>query len=243
MRGRPTPLDLRLADGLSEAQRRALQFATEESERLKSASVRCTESELRAIMAVSDRETMNQQMDELRKLRLLRMVHGRDGLEAVEVFPEGKLIARAMAKERTAIGSRAVEKGLLVILMPIDPKNGSLVDTYKTIRDVAAQHGFTAWRSDMPETSEDIVKDVLAAIDRSELILADLTNERPSVYYEVGYAHGKGLQPSEILLIAREGTTLHFDLHKNRTRFYADQTQLKGQLASAFQHRNANRSP
>lgn len=68
-----------------------------------------------------------------------------------------------------------------------------------------------------------LYSEIIAFIEESDLIVADLTNERPNCYLEVGYAMGSG-RFTNLILSAREdhstdsakhrpgGPKVHFDL-------------------------------
>jgi hypothetical protein len=68
-----------------------------------------------------------------------------------------------------------------------------------------------------------LASEIIAFIEESEILVADLTNERPNCYLEVGYALGVG-KFTNLVLTAREdhdpesprhrpgGTKVHFDL-------------------------------
>ena len=62
---------------------------------------------------------------------------------------------------------------------------------------------------------------------QTALSIADLSHERPNVYYEIGLAHG---QKSDVVLIARESTKLHFDLSGFNVLFYKNMTELLKRL-------------
>ena len=83
---------------------------------------------------------------------------------------------------------------------------------------------------------------IFAEIDRSRLVIADLTDEKPNVYCEVGYAKSKGIPfiltfhkrtPDEKPPWEREsspGNKVHFDLMPYRYIAYETAFQLRDLL-------------
>jgi nucleoside 2-deoxyribosyltransferase len=62
-----------------------------------------------------------------------------------------------------------------------------------------------------------IVDRIMDGIRAAHFVVADLTLERPNVYLEVGYAWGLN---KPVILLAREGQRLHFDLSHHKCLFY-----------------------
>jgi type VI protein secretion system component Hcp len=118
------------------------------------------------------------------------------------------------------------------ILMWMDPEHPELDDVCHAIKDVCLQFGVTAVRADDIEHSDQITEFVLSRIASSEFVIADLTGERPNVYYEVGYAQAVGRRP---ILVRRQDTRVHFDLSVHNIRAYKNITQLKDLLCKRFE--------
>jgi hypothetical protein len=102
-----------------------------------------------------------------------------------------------------------VRSGYAFVAMPMDKDNPQLVDVLDAIKAGAKECGITAERIDDEERNERITDRMLEAIRKAEFVIVDLTNERPNVFYEAGYAHGLGKIP---IYVARNGTQFHFDV-------------------------------
>lgn len=100
--------------------------------------------------------------------------------------------------------------------------------SYAAIRDACSALGLKAARVDESIVGSGfIIGDITRLIESAEFLVFDLTYERPNVYYELGYAHGVGNEAEEILLVAREGTPVHFDSAPLRIRFYRSAEHLR----------------
>lgn len=95
--------------------------------------------------------------------------------------------------------------------------------------------GFKPIRIDQYENAENVPVKILNRIDTSDVVLADMTGERPNCYFEAGYARGLGKEL--ILTVRRTPQTalgLHFDLAGNRFIVWSSVDELKEQLTRRF---------
>lgn len=117
------------------------------------------------------------------------------------------------------------EQGLVFVIMQF--RGQEMTDVYSAIKDECNKLELRAKRVDENVGSGFVIREITDLIERSEFIICDLTNERPNVYYELGYAHGVGNEGNDILLIAKEGTVLHFDIAPLRVQYYSSTEHLR----------------
>jgi hypothetical protein len=103
-------------------------------------------------------------------------------------------------------------------------------EVFSAIKDECSRLGLNAEIASDMAGSGLVIQDIRDAIAQAEFIICDLTGERQNVYYELGHAHGLGNDALRILLIAKEQTTLHFDIAGFRARFYKSTEDLRGIL-------------
>ena len=117
-----------------------------------------------------------------------------------------------------------------------DTQLDAVCDT--AIDPAIADAGFTPRRVDRHNAGDLLKSEIVEFIERSQIIIADVTNERPNCYLEIGYAMGLG-KKTHLVLTAREdhhhgspnysasGPKVHFDLEGYDILFW-DPNDLDG---------------
>lgn len=155
----------------------------------------------------------------------------RNNVESIEekldlIAPTQETIAGAIVASQVA-NVRKYRPNTAFIMMQIDETNAESEDVKNGIKDVFKEFRITAIRSDEIEHSDIATQRILDEIATSEFLIADLTGERPSVYYELGYAHALEKRP---ILYRKDGTKLHFDILVHNCPSYKNVTDLKKKL-------------
>jgi hypothetical protein len=92
---------------------------------------------------------------------------------------------------------------------------------------VCREFGFDAERIDETISLERIIPRIETGIRKSAFVIADVSDASPNVFYEVGYAKGIG---KDVIVTAKKGTQLPFDIGDVPTVFWEIQEDLKDGL-------------
>ena len=126
------------------------------------------------------------------------------------------------------------------IMMAIDDNKPELEDIKNGIKEVFKEFGINAITADEIEHDGAITDRILDEIEASEFLIADLTHERPNVYYEIGHAHAR---TKRVILFRKKGTTLHFDVAHRNCPDYENATELKERLRKRLEAITNKRGP
>ena len=138
-------------------------------------------------------------------------------------------LRRRHKPEKTTKSSMKYSPGKVFVAMRYsDTPNES--KTYQAIVRACKHFHLEPSRVDEYVGSGHILLEVIDAIEDGEFLIFDLTEGRPNVYYELGYAHGVGNRPEDIILIAKKGTKIHFDIMPLRILLYTSAAQLEKTL-------------
>jgi len=106
--------------------------------------------------------------------------------------------------------------------------NQEVLHNYEfVIKPTIKQFHFDVQKADEISHTGTITDAILSAINRSRFLVADLTDEKPNCYYEVGYAHALG---KPVIILAKEGTYRHFDISTYKWNFWKDYIDLKSKF-------------
>jgi hypothetical protein len=134
----------------------------------------------------------------------------------------------ATKQTASATNRQSVQVGRAFIAMAMDPNNPSLDDVLDAIKEGSEKSGVTAERIDDGGSNDPITVRMLKAIEDAEFVVVDLTNVKPNVFYEAGYAQGLGKTP---IYLARKGTEIPFDVKDYPVILYPNMRELKILLA------------
>jgi hypothetical protein len=162
-------------------------------------------------------------------------------LESEQISLNRKFLSRKRASPSFVRVEDAVQPGIEVsrnadanlkspfafVAMPMNPDDDALVDVLETIKVAAQRCGIRAERVDDQQSNDRISDRMLKSIAQADYVVADLTHARPNVYFEAGFAHGQGKTP---IYVARQGTSLEFDLKDYPALFFRNLKELRDSL-------------
>jgi hypothetical protein len=131
---------------------------------------------------------------------------------------------KAFASDVVTLAERLITPTEVFLVMSFAEK-ANLIDAYNTFRRVCKENNFSAFKVDHHlDSQQRIIPAIFSSIRRAAFIIADLSESRPNVYYELGYANALG---KEIITTAFKNTRLPFDVFDIPTIFWDSQDALE----------------
>lgn len=132
--------------------------------------------------------------------------------------PPSRLFDPSQNKPTLDESEAMTESKTAFVLMPF---RDDLREVYAEIyRPACEANGLKCWRVDEITRPGSITRDIVDGIFDADVIIADLTDRNPNVFYELGIAHAIG---NKTIMTSRTGEVLPFDLQAYRVIFF-DQT-------------------
>ena len=103
---------------------------------------------------------------------------------------------------------------------------------YKNIAEAINVCGFKPYRVKDVQHNNIVTDLIISEIRKSRFLVADFSGERPSVYFEAGYAKGLG---KEVIWTCKKGESPHFDTRQYSHIFWQDGEDLKKQLTNRIE--------
>jgi hypothetical protein len=110
---------------------------------------------------------------------------------------------------------------------------------FQQIENLLQDFDCTAIRIDKEYPLDELVKRIKQEIERSLFVIADLTEERPSCYFEAGYGEAKGkpiiyIASKESVVATGRSTNIHFDIHRN-VNYFSNHDEMKEKIKNVIE--------
>ncbi len=111
---------------------------------------------------------------------------------------------------------------------------------FDAISAAAASLGMRAQRMKDLHGDYRVTEKMLTLMRNAHIVVADLTHDRPNVYFELGYARGLG---KKVITIIRSGAKPHFDVQDWVYLEYIDSRPLEHHIRQRFAFELGNAAP
>jgi nucleoside 2-deoxyribosyltransferase len=152
--------------------------------------------------------------------------------DATEEFLDELKVLSASPESRSLL-QQSLAKPLKQVFVIMRFGDADLDSAYQgAIKAVGEKFEFRVLRADEIRDAGQIAHQVLDNISRSEIVLAELSGERPNCYYEAGFAHALG---KTMIFCIRQGENIHFDLTGYRFIQWRTEEDLRQKLREFFE--------
>jgi hypothetical protein len=109
---------------------------------------------------------------------------------------------------------------------------------FDAIEEALGDRDCYAIRIDKESPIEGLVERIKDEIRRAMFVIVDLTDERPSCYFEAGFAEGLGIPTiyvasKQSVIHPGTATKIHFDVHRN-VNLFSNHDELKEKILKTF---------
>jgi hypothetical protein len=150
-----------------------------------------------------------------------------------EAFVRIDRITTQLDTTASAVTSRRTVR-VFVAMSFREEEDPALTDYWRAMRRAAeaCDLPIEMFRIDLSEGDYEISQAIMDQIDSADVVLADFTLGSRNVYFELGYARGKG---KRVLQTARTDAPREFDVRNWKTLLYRNATELEEKLKPALQ--------
>jgi hypothetical protein len=140
---------------------------------------------------------------------------------------------KGFAQRILSLAERIITPRQVFVIMSFS-KDPTLEDVYDTFKVACESYKFTAFKVDehIDPTQKRIVPEIIEAIQQAAFVIADVSEPKPNVYYELGWAQAIG---KPVIVSAKEGTPLPFDIYDVPTIYWNNQKSLRDTLKARIQ--------
>ncbi|MCS6711966.1 hypothetical protein JSY14_08020 [Brachybacterium sp. EF45031] len=142
-----------------------------------------------------------------------------------------ELSARVKPKVFQFPTSQPFEPDLVAVMMPFSPAFSAV---YESLKEGIEAAGMRCLRADNIWERDRILDDVLSLIWRARVVIADLSEKNPNVFYETGIAHTLG---RDTILVAQSMSDIPFDLQGIRALKYLNNDEGRAALSRGITSR------
>ena len=137
----------------------------------------------------------------------------------------------AHATDIVALAEKVAQsRSVLVVMSYADRPD--LKDAYGTFQRTCERLNYVCERITEKNAAARILPEILERIRLAAFTIVDLTDLRPNVFYELGYADGLG---GKVIVTAKKGTELPFDVKDIPTIIWESQVELEQDLQKRIQ--------
>ena len=101
-------------------------------------------------------------------------------------------------------------------------------DLLAAISETCTKFGYEARRVDQAEDQKRILPEIIRGIRHCAFVIADVTEGKPNVFWELGLAVGLD---KEVVVVAKKGTELPFDINDVPVLFWDSFSEFKHKLS------------